>query len=188
MARKASVDVAQVLQMLQEGQSTQVVADHFGVSRQAIDLHRKRFIQSGQLGDRRAPRLISAPEESAQPPIPPPSSLATSSVHEPSLYTAGKPPGRKEPSAKGEPEVPLDRLIELVIHAFDSLKKLPGVEAELEKYKQDYQKATERLAVLEQEAAKRKEQEARWQQALSSPTSPDTGKTNYGNLSGWRNV
>lgn len=187
MARKASVDVAQVLQMLQEGRSTQSVAEQFGVSRQAIDLHRKRFIQSGQLEERRAARQITAPEASASPPAGQASTL-TASVHEPSPYSAGRTSGRKEPSAKTAPEVPLDRLIELVIEAFDSLKKLPKLEAELEKYRQDYQKAAEKLELLEQEAAKRKEQEARWQQALSPPAAPDAGKAGYGDLSGWRNV
>ena len=44
MARKATVDVEMVARMLRDGQSTQAVAEHFGVSRQAIDLHRRKFI------------------------------------------------------------------------------------------------------------------------------------------------
>ena len=139
MARKATVDAEMVARMLRDGQSTQVVAEHFGVSRQAIDLHRRKFIKSGQLEDRRAPRVAAAS----------------------SGYDASK-PARIESA----PSVPLDRLIELVIEAFDSLKKVPGLEAELEKYRRDYQKAAERIGQLEKEISRRLEQEARWKQAV----------------------
>lgn len=137
MARKATVDVDKVIQMLQDGQTTQVVAEYFGVSRQAIDLHRRKFIQSGQLVDRRAPRIAVA--------------------------SAGYDAAKVEAAP---PAVSLDRLIELVIEAFDSLKKLPKLEAELEKYKQDYQKAAERIELLEKEMSKRQTQEARWRTAI----------------------
>lgn len=132
MARKATVDVGKVIQMLREGQSTQSVAEYFGVSRQAIDLHRHKFIQSGQLVDRRAQRR-TAPSPEAD-----------------------------ETGVKGGPAVSLDSLIELIIEAFDSLKQVPKLEAELEKYKRDYQKAAEQIELLEKAVNKRNEQEARW--------------------------
>ena len=132
MARKATIDVDMARQMLRDGQSTQSVAEHFGVSRQAIDLHRRKFIQSGQLVDRRAPRTTAAPVESNTTEI------------------------------KGSPPVSLDKLIELVIEAFDSLRRVPKMEAELEKYKRDYQKASEQIELLEKEVSRRNEQEARW--------------------------
>ncbi|MBI2850620.1 MAG: helix-turn-helix domain-containing protein [Chloroflexi bacterium] len=158
MARKATVDVDGVLEMLREGQSTQAVAEHFGVSRQAIDLHRRRFIQSGQLGDRRATRQAAVPQAAPRPPV---TSAGGPSEHE-------KPAEKEAPAAKLPQEVSLDRLIELVIEAFGSLKKLPKLEAELEQYRQDYQKAAGRIELLEKEANKRREQEARWQQVMGS--------------------
>lgn len=56
MARKAIVDRDIVLNMLREGKTTQDIANKFGVSRQAIDLHRKGFINSGLLHNQRATR------------------------------------------------------------------------------------------------------------------------------------
>ena len=149
MARKATIDVDRAMQMLREGESTQAVAEHFGVSRQAIDLHRRKFIESGQLADRRAPRT-TAPSSGG--------------------YNAG--------IKAAPPAVPLDGLIELVIQAFDSLKKLPNLEAELEKYKQDYARAAERIEMLEKEVSRRKEQEARWGLAVQpgDVTQPPNGK------------
>ena len=138
MARKATVDVDKVIQMLRDGQSTQSVAEYFGVSRQAIDLHRHKFIKSGQLVDRRAPRTTPA------------------SV------------GSSDTEIKASPAVPLDSLIELIIQAFDSLKQVPRLEAELEKYKRDYQKATEKIEQLEKAVSKRNEQEIRWTRAAPS--------------------
>ena len=148
MARKATVDVNKVMQMLLEGQSTQSVAEYFGVSRQAIDLHRRKFIQSGQLMDKRAPRV----------------STASTGYN---AEVVKKMPETVEKSKNNE-AVSLDRLIELVIEAFNSLKKLPILEAELEKYRQDYQKAAERIEQLEKEVSKREAQEARWKLAMTT--------------------
>jgi hypothetical protein len=153
MARKATVDIDKVLGMLQEGQSTQSVAEHFGVSRQAIDLHRHKFIQSGQLQDKRAPRVAAA-----------------SSIHNAALVQKPEPDKEKN---KGPEEVSLDKLIELLIQAFDSLKKMPKLEAELEKYRQDYQKAAEKIEQLEKAVSKRNEQEARWRLVVP----PEGGKS-----------
>ena len=57
MARKAIVDKDRILTMLQEGKTTQFIAEMFGVSRQAIDLHRRNFINQGLLRDQRAERI-----------------------------------------------------------------------------------------------------------------------------------
>ncbi len=149
MARKATIDVDKAMQMLREGQSTQAVADFFGVSRQAIDLHRRKLIQAGQLIDKRAPR-VAAP-----------------------LQTVTKEAEKEEPIKSGIKEtevaapVSLDSLIELAIDAFGSLKKVPQLEAELAQCKQDYEKAARRIAELEQELSKRQEQETRWKLAMT---------------------
>lgn len=132
MARKATVDKDTALLMLREGKSTHTVAQHFGVSRQAIDLHRRGFIHDGLLVDKRAPRKTVTSEKAA------------------------------ETRVKGDTAISLDRLIDLVIEAFNSLKRLPELEAELEKYQRNYQKAAEQIELLEKEVIKRKEQEARW--------------------------
>jgi len=158
MARKATVDVDKVMQMLREGQSTQAVAEFFGVSRQAIDLHRHKFIQSGQLVDRRAPRRMVNLLEPAETGI---RSSPTVSL-----------PKSAETGVQGSEAVSLDRLIELIIEAFDSLKQVPKLEAELEKYKRDYQKAAEQIELLEKEVSKRQSQEARWKLVVP----PEDGK------------
>ncbi|MBI2288499.1 MAG: helix-turn-helix domain-containing protein [Chloroflexi bacterium] len=136
MARKATVDKDVVLRMLREGESTYAVAKHFGVSRQAVDLHRKEFIQGGLLVDKRAPRK-----------------------------TLNSPMGDIT-EVKNYPAISLDRLVDLVIEAFNSLKKVPALEAELEKYRRSYQKANERIELLEKEVSKRKEQEDHWRLTL----------------------
>jgi transposase-like protein len=67
MARKAVVDRDVVLDMLKEGKTTQEIANKFGVSRQAIDLHRKDFISNGLLHDQRAPRTRTETREAPPP-------------------------------------------------------------------------------------------------------------------------
>jgi hypothetical protein len=132
MARKATVDRDMALEMLRKGESTHSVAEHFGVSRQAIDLHRREFIKRGLLSDERAFRKTVAREKI------------------------------DEDRVTGRTAISLDQLIDLVIEAFNSLRRLPELEAELEKYRYNYQKASEHIDVLEKEASKRKEQELRW--------------------------
>ncbi len=144
MARKAIVDKDMALRMLREGKSTDTVAKHFGVSRQAIDLHRKEFVRRGLLVNKRAPRKTAASK---------------------------KGDGTK---VNGHIPIALDRLIDLVIEAFSSLKKVPELEAELEKYKRNCLKAAEQIELLEKEVSKRKEQEVRWlftvqQENVSNP-------------------
>ena len=161
MARKATVDVIKVLQMLEEGESTLSVAEHFGVSRQAIDLHRRKFIQSGKLGERRAPRRTVTLLEPAEAGIK--DNQAFSAAQR---YDAGRkgspvvsPAKPADSGIKGAQPVSLDRLIELIIEAFDSLKQVPRLEleAKLEKYKRDYQIAAERIDILEKAVSKRNE-------------------------------
>ncbi len=151
MARKPTIDVDRAIQMLREGQSTQAIADYFGVSRQAIDLHRRKLIQTGQLADKRAPRSLA--------PVPSTASSPASGSTASSVLPITEPP---EPTA-----VSLDRVIDLTINAFGSLKKVPQLEAELAQCRQDYEKATRRIAELEQELKKRQEQESRWNLAMT---------------------
>ena len=138
MARKATVDKDVVLQMLQEGKTTQYVADQFEVSRQAIDLHRREFINRGLLQDQRAFRKARADRATVFP------------------YRDG---------------ISLEQLIDLVIAAFSALKQLPELEADLEKYRRDYQSAVQEIERLKETDQKRKEQEQRWLLAQQHPSS-----------------
>ena len=143
MARKATVDINLVLQMLQEGRSTREVADHFSVSRQAIDLHRKKFITQGILQTKRAAR---APKPIDKPP--------------------------KSPSlTKG---YSLEELIDLVLEAFTALKRMPTLEADLERYKHDYETALSEIERLKQAEEKRTDQESRWLLAQQQNSQPAT--------------
>ena len=128
MARKPIVDTNLVLQMLQEGRSTREVADHYSVSRQAIDLHRKRFISQGILQEKRAGRVQ-------------------------------KPVNKPHPLTQG---YSLEELIDLVLEAFTALKRMPALEADLERYKNDYETALREIERLKQAEEKRTEQEKRW--------------------------
>ena len=142
MARKATVDKDVVLRMLQEGKTTQQVADQFEVSRQAIDLHRREFINRGLLEDQRAFRKARADRATVFP------------------YRNG---------------ISLEQLIDLVIAAFSALKQLPELEADLEKYRRDYQSAIQEIERLKKTDEKWKEQEQRWllaqQQGDAGPSS-----------------
>ena len=174
MARKATVDVAKVMQMLREGQSTQSVAEFFGVSRQAIDLHRRKFIQNGQLVEKRAPRRTVTLPEPAEAGIKDGTHVSIPKPETGSKgYQAVLRPESAESGKRDAEAVSLDRLIELIIEAFDSLKQVPKLEAELEKYKRDYQKAAAQIELLEKAVSKRNEQEARWKLVVP----PEGGKS-----------
>ena len=67
MARKAIVDKDLVLNLLKEGKTTKHIAEQFGVSRQAIDLHRREFISMNLLSDQRAGRKQREVKETASP-------------------------------------------------------------------------------------------------------------------------
>jgi hypothetical protein len=138
MARKAIVDRNTVLQLLKEGKTSQSIASQFGVSRQAIDLHRKEFIRTGLLqGSTSLPTIKQLPVTAT--------------------------PVSSSPASTLPPQdTSLDQMIELVIKAFSALKRVPKLEAEVEKYRHDYDNLFKQLQELEEREKKRKEQEVRW--------------------------
>ena len=146
--------------MLQEGRSTQVVAEHFGVSRQAIDLHRRDFISRRLLRNERAPRKRRSTPAAATP-----------TAH----VAAAEAPAIAAPAAslRAAATASLDDIIDLVIRAVSALRRLPELEAELERSRRDYQKAIQELDSLRAEAQKRRDQELRWRLAQhGEPTTP----------------
>ncbi|MFC1929537.1 hypothetical protein ACFLW6_01540 [Chloroflexota bacterium] len=150
MARKAVVDKDIVLNMLGDGKTTQLIAEKYSVSRQAIDLYRKDFIKKGLLPDQRAPRIKKAqrvitPDKKSVP--------------------------TTEPSFVKSATVSLDEHISLVIEAFSALKRLPELEKELDAYKHRYEDALLRIEDLEQAKKKRDDQEQRWILAQSNKDS-----------------
>ncbi|MFH1383133.1 MAG: hypothetical protein ABIH70_09640 [Chloroflexota bacterium] len=142
MARKAIVDRDAILSMLREGETTQRIAEKFNVSRQAIDLHRKDFIEKGFLPNQRAVRTKKAPKEAAVP-------------EEKNLIS----PRQSPPSTN---IVSLDEQIDLIINAFNALKRLPQLEEEVETYKQEYENALHEIERLKENEKKRLDQESRW--------------------------
>jgi transposase len=141
MARKAIVDKDIILNMLREGETTQRIADKFSVSRQAIDLYRRNFIEKGLLPDQRAVRTKKTKKESA-----------TNKQNLTSLKEASP--------SKGI--ITLDDQIDLIIDAFNALKRLPHLEREVEKYKQEYESALKEIERLRDNEKKRLDQESRW--------------------------
>ena len=146
--------------MLQEGRSTQVVAEHFGVSRQAIDLHRRDFISRRLLRNERAPRRPRSTPAAATP------TAHVAAAEAPAIAAPAPPP-------QGATAASLEDLIELVIRAVSALRRLPELEAELEASHRNHQKALEELESLRAEAQKRRDQELRWRLAQhGEPTTP----------------
>jgi hypothetical protein len=139
MARKATVNREVVLQMLREGKTSQIIADQFGVSRQAIDLYRKQFTTAGLLTGQQPARPFSPlPGIETQVRQAPP-------VRQPVGYT---------PS--------LDQMVDLIIEAFDAKRRIPEIQAEMEQYKRRYEEALKEVEELKLKEQKRREQEARW--------------------------
>jgi len=165
MARKPVVDREVVLTMLQEGSSTQQVADHFHVSRQAIDLHRRDFIRQGVLKDIRAPRKsrhVPAPDPVFQPDV------------QEDMPRVPKPPtGNTSTGVTAS----LDDLIELLITAFTALKRVPELEAQVAQYRDAYQRTLKEVERLSKDIQRRKDQEQRWNltQQLNLDTWPREG-------------
>ncbi|MFC1948747.1 hypothetical protein ACFLW0_01035 [Chloroflexota bacterium] len=155
MARKAVVDKDVILNMLREGKTTQYIAEEFGVSRQAIDLHRRDFIKGGLIPDQRAGRVKKAVERTAPPR---PASVS--------------PEGSMPPQ---HAVVSLDEQIDLIINAFSALKRLPELEAEFETYKRKYESAQQEIERLRDADKKRRDQENRWllTQPGDTATSPE---------------
>jgi hypothetical protein len=149
MARKAIVDRNIVLQLLKEGKTSQSIAAQFGVSRQAIDLHRKEFTRTGLLPGSAAPLPVAtlAPLLITTP-VPP---ISASTVSSNRLSHSIEPH-----------DVSLDQMIDLIIRAFDALNRIPELEAEMEKYRREYDGLNNKIQQLEEREKKRKEQETRW--------------------------
>ncbi len=141
MARKAIVDKDSILSLLREGETTQHIADKFNVSRQAIDLHRKDFIKKGLLPDQRASRIRKVRNED--------------DTNGQKLMTPKEIFPLKDIGT-------LDDQIDLIINAFNALKRLPYLEKEIEKYKQEYETALQEIERLKENEKKRLDQERRW--------------------------
>jgi tRNA/tmRNA/rRNA uracil-C5-methylase (TrmA/RlmC/RlmD family) len=127
--------------MLREGKTTQRIAEKFNVSRQAIDLHRRDFISKGLLANQRAARKTKA--------LPQAPSRTTN-------------PTSNWQSQSSKDITSLDGQIDLMINAFDALKRLPQLEIELETYKQQYEKALSVIKSLNENEKTRLGQETRW--------------------------
>ena len=151
MARKAIVDRGAVLQLLKDGKSSQTIGAQFGVSRQAIDLYRKEFIRNGLLKAAGVAVNTLALPLSSPPSVPAPTQQINAIVETRSL------PGFLTPR-----EVSLDQMIDLIIRAFDAMKRIPEMEAEVEKYRREHDGLLKRIEQLEERERKRKEQENRW--------------------------
>jgi hypothetical protein len=152
MARKATVNREVVLQLLREGKTSQNIASQFGVSRQAIDLHRKEFVRTGAL----EPRSISSITREPSP----------VTVQEPILT----PPVTPSPEIKSKPEtVSLDQMIDLIIQSLAALKKLPELESEFNKLRRQHEATLSQVVQLEEREKKRLDQEARWRDAQQLP-------------------
>ena len=163
MARKPIVDRDIVLQMLQAGSSTQQVAERFGVSRQAVDLHRKDFITRGLLKNERAgrkPRSTSLSSDTTPAEVPPQFTTSSAPADTPPQFT----------TSSGAASI--DDLIELMITAFTALKRVPEMEIQLEQYKDAYKRTLKEVERLSKETEKRQDQELRWN--LSQQVEPGT--------------
>ena len=143
MARKAVVDRNIVLQLLKEGKTSQSIATQFGVSRQAIDLYRKEFMRTGLLASSAAPLPVGT-------------SLPVTPIINSTI------PPKPLPHSIEPHDVSLDQMIELIIKAFDALKRVPELEAEVTKYRSEYNGLITQIEQLEEREKKRKEQEIRW--------------------------
>ena len=141
MARKAIVNKDIILSMLREGETTQRIAEKFSVSRQAIDLYRRDFIEKGLLPNQRAIRTRKTPKMAA--------------TQKQNLISPEQSPPSKD-------IVSLDEHIDLIINAFNALKRLPQLEKEVETCKQEYENALHEIERLKENEKKRLDQESRW--------------------------
>ncbi|MBN2076461.1 MAG: hypothetical protein JW762_13010 [Dehalococcoidales bacterium] len=152
MARKAIVDKEIILDLLKKGETTQRIAERFKVSRQAIDLHRKEFINNGLLPDKRATRtrnetvVISSYEKGI--------GNENIVVQQPVLM--------KQQTSQQETLESLDTQIDLIINAFNALKRLTVLEKELDTLKQENEAARLEIERLKAQENKRLDQEKRW--------------------------
>jgi hypothetical protein len=153
MARKAVVNKDIILGMLREGETTKSIAEKFNVSRQAIDIHRRDFIGKGLLPNQRAVRTRKTSKE-----------IATQKQN---LIPPQEAPQSKDIFS-------LDEQIDLIINAFNALKRLPHLEKEVETYKQEYKSALLEIERLKANEEKRLSQESRWLNTLSNDDSNPT--------------
>ena len=152
MARKAIVDKEIILDLLKKGETTQRIAERFKVSRQAIDLHRKEFIKKELLPDKRAARNR---KDSVEIPI-------YSKDFETENITVEQPGFVKTQTPRQESIESLDAQIDLIIKAFNALKRLTILEKELDTLKQENEAAKLEIERLKAQENKRLEQEKRW--------------------------
>jgi hypothetical protein len=152
MARKAIVDKEIILDLLKKGETTQRIAERFKVSRQAIDLHRKKFIKKGLLPDKRAARNR---KDSVEIPI-------YSNDFKTENITVEQPGFVKTQTPRQESIESLDAQIDLIIKAFNALKRLTVLEKELDTLKQENEAAKLEIERLKAQENKRLEQEKRW--------------------------
>jgi len=141
MARKAIINKDIILGMLKEGQTTRYIAEKFNVTRQAIDLYRKDFIEKGLLPNKRATRASKAPNDT---------------ISQKERVTTPK------QSLPLKDQRTLDEQIDLIINAFYALKRLPQLEKEVERYRFAYENAIQEINRLKENEKKRLEQENRW--------------------------
>lgn len=158
MARKAVVDKEVILEKLRLGETTQRIAESFGVSRQAIDLHRKDLINKGFLEDKRAVRR-KKPDYQVSP------QSSKQDVNQPELI--------KEIPRKTIDTMTLDDQIDLLINAFSALKRVSQIERDLNTYKRENERISKELSRLKEIERKRIEQENRWM--LLQNDSKETG-------------
>ncbi len=159
MARKAIVDRDTVLQLLREGKTSQSIASQFGVSRQAIDLYRKQFVNSGLLPKTRAAKPVMAAE--------PRPGIQYTDHHTPEPVPEPKPTPYSTTPTPALPTLSLDQMVDLIIQAFSALRRVPELEAEIAKTRKSYDALLQQVEQLQIREQKRKEQEARWIHAQS---------------------
>lgn len=159
MARKAIVDRETVLQLLREGKTSQVIANQYGVSRQAIDLYRKQFVNSGLLPKTRAAKPVMAAE--------PRPGIQYTYRHTPEPVPEPKPTPYSTTPTPALPTLSLDQMVDLIIQAFSALRRVPELEAEIAKTRKSYDALLQQVEQLQIREQKRKEQEARWIHAQS---------------------
>jgi hypothetical protein len=159
MARKAIVDRETVLQLLREGKTSQVIANQYGVSRQAIDLYRKQFVSSGLLPENRATKPVITGE--------PGPGIQYTYRHTPEPVPEPKPTPYSTTPTPALPTLSLDQMVDLIIQAFSALRRVPELEAEIAKTRKSYDALLQQVEQLQIREQKRKEQEARWIHAQS---------------------
>lgn len=163
MARKPVVDKEIIFDLLKKGETTQRIAERFKVSRQAIDLHRKEFINNGLLPDKRAARNRKETIENV-------SNARDINDHIIHLKQPILMDTQTEPQENIES---LDAQIDLIINAFNALKRLTVLEKELETIKQENEAAKLEIERLKAQENKRLSQEKRWM-LINTEDMPDS--------------